>query len=92
MKICIRKKYKSSSVHFICLQMADKDENEQRSDKNENSHEQTPTEGGSLETFITQHYTLQKVKNKVKNKIDKRFSHFSSNLLPYIFAMPFMVL
>ena len=67
--------------------MADKDENEQRSDKNENSHEQTPTEGGSLETFITQHYTLQ----KVKNKIDKRFSHVSSNLLSY-FAMPFMVL
>ena len=47
--------------YVFCLQMADKDKNEQRPDKNENSNEQTPTEDGSLESFITQHYALQKV-------------------------------
>ena len=41
--------------------MADKNKNEERSDKNENSKEQAPSEDGSLESFITKHYELQKV-------------------------------
>ena len=45
--------------------MAVMDKNEERSDKNENSKEQAPTEDGSLESFITKHYELQKVMHAI---------------------------